>query len=159
MPDRVVAGCHGVGMTMTPPLAHVPIRSADALTDRWTMLLDPPVFGARSLWLTWLGADGRMLPVVIPVDDLPLVPHPALVTNLRDVHDSIVGEHLGGEGHLAMALCRPGDPRISADDDEWAEALRSALDDGQIDGSWSLHLAAGGGVVPLVPAPSWVWGR
>ena len=57
-------------MTMTPPLADVPIRSADALTDRWTMLLDPPVFGARSLWLSWLGADGRMLPVVIPVEDL-----------------------------------------------------------------------------------------
>ena len=32
-------------------------------------------------------------------------------------------------------------------------------DDGQIEGSWSLHLAAGGSVVPLVPAPSWVWGR
>ncbi|WP_324273626.1 hypothetical protein [Blastococcus brunescens] len=58
-----------------------------------------------------------------------------------------------------MALCRPGDPRITEDDDEWAEGLRSALDDGQIEGSWSLYLAAGGSVVPLVEAPSWVWSR
>jgi hypothetical protein len=146
-------------MTTTPPLANVPIRSADDLTRRWTALLSPPVFGMRSLWLSWVGTDGRMLPVVVPVDDLPVRPEPALVMGLRQVHDSILEEHLGGDGHLAMALCRPGQPEITEDDDEWAEALRSALDDGQIDGSWSLHLAAGGSVVPLVEAPSWTWAR
>src|SRR3712207_1094526 len=103
-------GCHGDGMTTTPPLADVPIRSADELTSRWTMLLNPPEFGARSLWLSWFGADGRMLPVVIPVDDLPVIPDPALVTSLRQVHDSIVEHHLDGDGHLTMALCRPGGP-------------------------------------------------
>ena len=146
-------------MTTTPPLADVPIRSADELTSRWTMLLDPPVFGAGSLWLSWFGDDGRMLPVVVPVDDIPLVPDPALLMGLQQVHDSIVEEHLHGEGHLAMALCRPGDPQITEDDDEWAEALRSMLDDGQIDGTWSLHLAAGGRVVSLAEAPSWIWSR
>ena len=146
-------------MTTTPPLADVPIRSADDLTSRWTALLNPPVFGARSLWLSWLATDGRMLPVVVPVDDLPLVPDPALVMGLRQVHDSILEEQLNGDGHLALALCRPGEPAITEDDDEWAEALRSALDDGQIDGSWSLHLGAGGSVVPLVEALSWVWSR
>ncbi len=144
-------------MTTTPPLADVPIRSADDLTRRWTALLNPPVFGARSLWLCWLTSDGRMLPVVVPVDDLPLVPEPAMVMGLRQVHDSIVEEQLGGDGHLALALCRPGEPRITEDDDEWAEALRSALDDGQIDGTWSLHLAAGGEVVPLVEAAPSRW--
>ena len=146
-------------MTTTPPLANVPIRSADDLTRRWTALLSPPVFGMRSLWLSWVGTDGRMLPVVVPVDDLPVRPEPALVMGLRQVHDSILEEQLGGDGHLALALCRPGEPAITEDDDEWAEALRSALDDGQIDGSWSLHLAAGGSVVPLVPAPAWCWRR
>jgi hypothetical protein len=143
----------------TTPLADVPIRSADELTNRWMMLLNPPVFGARSLWLSWFGSDHRMLPVVVPMDDLPLVPEPALVMGLRQVHDSILEEQLGGDGHLALALCRPGQPEITEDDDEWAEALRSALDDGQIDGSWSLHLGAGGSVVPLVEAPSCVWSR
>jgi hypothetical protein len=146
-------------MTMTPPLADVPIRSADELTSRWRMLLDPPVFGARSLWLSWFGTDGRMLPVVIPIDDLPVVPDPALVMSLRQAHDSILEEHLGGDGHLAMALCRPGTADVREDDDAWVDALGSALDDGQIDGSWSLHLGAGGRVAPLVEAPSWVWSR
>ncbi|MFD2093975.1 hypothetical protein [Blastococcus deserti] len=144
-------------MTTTPPLADLPIRSADDLTRRWTALLDPPVFGTRSLWLCWLDTTGRMLPVVVPVDDLPLLPDPALVMGLRQIHDSMLDEQLGGDGHLALALCRPGQPQITGDDDEWAEALRSALDDGQIDGSWSLHVAASGSVVPLVAAPEWRW--
>jgi hypothetical protein len=146
-------------MTTRPPLADAPIRSAADLTRRWTALLDPPVFGERSLWLCWLSTDGRMLPVIVPVDDLPPVPAPALLMGLRQVHDSILEEQLGGDGHLAMALCRPGQPGITEDDDEWAEALRATLDDGQIDGSWSLHLAAAGSVLPLVEAPSWTWSR
>ena len=52
----------GPGMT-TPPLAQVPVRSAAELTQRWADLLDPPVFAARSLWLSWLYEDGTALPV------------------------------------------------------------------------------------------------
>jgi hypothetical protein len=141
-------------MTTTPPLADVPIRSADELTRRWTLLLAPPVFGARSLWLSWIGTDGCMLPVVIPIDDLPELPDAGLLMGLRQVHDGVTEAHLDGEGHLAMALCRPGRPEITASDDEWTEEFRAMFDDGQIDGTWSLHLAAGGTVVPLVNLPA-----
>ena len=134
----------------TPSLAEVPIRSADELTTRWTVLLDPPVFGARSLWLMWIDDDGLMLPLVIPVDGIPSVPDRDVLGGLLDLHDAVAAEHLDGDGHLAMALCRPGRPEIIEDDDEWAEALHDRLDDGQIDGTWSLHLAAGGSVLPLV---------
>ena len=144
---------------MTPALADVPISSADELTNRWIVLLNPPVFGVRSLWLSWLGSDGRMLPIVIPIDDIPLVPEPAMLMGLRQMHDTVLEEHLDGNGHLAMSLCRPGGPRVRGDDELWIDALRSMLDDGQIDGSWSLHLGAGGEVTALVEAPSWVWSR
>jgi hypothetical protein len=133
-----------------PPLADVPIRSAADLTRRWMTVLDPPVFGARSLWLAWFGSDGRMLPVVVPVDDIPVVPDARMLHGLLELHDAVTAEHLAGEGHLAMALCRPGRPAITEADDEWAEALRDLLDDGQIDGTWSLHVAAAGAVMPIV---------
>ena len=133
----------------TPPLADVPIRSAAELTDRWTALLDPPTFGARSLWLMWLHDDGRPLPVIIPVEDLPAVPANGMLFGLLGIHDAVSDEHLDGGGHLAMALFRPGRPEITDDDDAWVDALSEVLDD-QIDGSWSLHLAAGGTVLPLV---------
>jgi hypothetical protein len=145
-------------MTTKPALADVPIRSTADLTARWTTLLDPPVFGARSLWLMWLDTDGRMLPVVIPVDDMPLVPDRVLTAGLLSVHEAVTEEHLRGDGHLALALCRPGRPEITGDDESWAEELRAALDD-VIDGTWSLHVAAAGSVSPLVAPPESAWSR
>ena len=141
------------GMT-TSPLADARIRSAADLTERWRLVLDPPVFAARSLWLTWFGTDGRQLPVVVPVEDLPALPDPALLVGLREVHGSVVDDQLGGSGHLSLALCRPGEPVITAEDDAWAEGLRSVLDDDRAAGTWSLHVAAAGSVLPLVEA----WG-
>ena len=134
----------------TSPVALAPVRSAEELTARWAFMLEPPVFGARALWLAWLHDDGRMLPIVIPVDDIPPVPDDGMLQGLLQLHDAVAEEHLAGEGHLAMALCRPGLPAITEDDEEWAAALHDLLDDGRIDGTWSLHLAAGGSVVPLV---------
>ncbi|WP_448609498.1 hypothetical protein [Geodermatophilus sp. URMC 60] len=135
----------------TPPLAEVPVRSAAELTQRWADLLDPPVFATRSLWLMWLTADGRSLPVVVPIEDLPAAPDPLTLRGLVDVHETLT------EGldvpHLAMVLCRPGHAVITADDDEWAEGLWLLLDD-VVEGGWSLHLAAGGRVVPVVGPPA-----
>ena len=141
-----------------PPLADAPIRSATDLTSRWAKVLDPPIFGARSLWLMWLGADGRMLPIVVPVDDVPPRPDEGLTAGLLQIHAGVVADHLDGEGHLALALCRPGRPQASQDDERWAARLHAALDD-QVDGTWSLHLAAGGRVSQLVAPPLSVWTR
>jgi hypothetical protein len=141
-----------------PPLADVPIRSAADLTSRWATVLDPPIFGARSLWLMWFGADGRMLPVVVPVDDVPAVPEESMAAGLLQIHAGVVAEHLDGEGHLALALCRPGRPQASQDDERWAARLHTALDD-ELDGTWSLHLAAGGRVSQLVAPPIRIWAR
>ncbi|MGY1884193.1 hypothetical protein ACI799_02660 [Blastococcus sp. SYSU DS0753] len=138
----------------TSPLADARIHSAADLTDRWRAVLDPVQFAGRRLWLTWFGTDGRQLPVVVPVDDLPPLPDPGLLVGLREVHGSVVDDQLGGRGHLALALCRAGDPAVTAEDDAWAEGLRSVLDDDGVAGTWSLHVAASGSVLPLVEA----WG-
>jgi hypothetical protein len=135
-----------------PPLADVPVRSAEELTRRWETLLDPPVFGARSLWLTWFD-DGLMLPVVIPVDDVPAVPDRELLANVATVCESVAESHVGGTSHVGLALCRPGRPTITKDDDAWVDGLREALDAAG-GGTWSLHLAAGGKVVPMVNLPA-----
>ncbi len=133
-----------------PPLTDAPVRTAAELTRRWQAVLEPPIFGARSLWLTWLD-DGHQLPVVIPVDDIPPRPARPMLTNLATVCASVSDEHVVGSSHLAMALCRPGQPEVTADDVAWAEGLRAAL--AAFDGTWSLHLAAGGSVVPMIDMP------
>ena len=140
----------------TIPLPEVPLRSALALTRRWVALLSTTVFGARSLWLAWVGTDGCMLPLVVPIDDLPDVPDAAVLDGLLQLHDTVVEARLGDGGHFALALCRPGQPDITEADEEWAEALRLRLDD-EYDGTWSLHVAAGGRVTPLVEPLEWAW--
>ncbi|NYJ08356.1 hypothetical protein [Petropleomorpha daqingensis] len=130
------------------PRPDVPVRSAAELTERWAGLLEPPIFRRRELWLAWFDQDGLMLPMVVPVDDVPLVPDLAMLDGLEQVNAGVIEEHLAGRGALAMALCRPGTPAVRDDDRVWADTLRAALD-----GRWSLHLAAGGRVTPLVEPP------
>ena len=132
------------------PLADVPVRTAEELTRRWEVLLDPPVFGARSLWLCWLD-DGLMLPVVIPVDDVPAVPDRLLLVNLAEVCESIIETHVAGVPHVAMALCRPGRATTTRDDEAWEAGLREAME--ATSATWSLHLAAAGEISPMVDLP------
>jgi hypothetical protein len=139
----------------SPELLQTPVRSAVELTARWSDLLEPPVFGTRELWLAWVGDDGLMLPLVTPIEDIPLRPERDLMPGLRGLHDTVAGLH-PTPVHLAMALCRPGPPTVIADDASWAEALRAEVGD-HLDGPWSLHLAAGGSVLPIVNPPRWGW--
>ena len=140
----------------TPALAEVPVRSALALTRRWVDLLQPPKFGARSLWLAWFDADGRQSPVLVPVDALPVTPDASMFDSLRVLNETVVQAQLGDDGHLAMALCRPGEAVVSDSDDEWVDALGEVFD-GLVGQTWSLHLAAGGRVEPLIGPPDSAW--
>jgi hypothetical protein len=143
-------------MTTTPALADVPVRSALALTRRWAALLQPQIFEARSLWLAWFDAEGRQSPLLMPVDNLPVSPDPSMFDGLRVLNGTVVQAQLGDDSHLAMALCRPGKAVVSESDDEWVAAL-SEVFDGLVGQTWSLHLAAGGRVEPLVEAPDNAW--
>jgi hypothetical protein len=139
----------------TPLLADVPVRSPLALTRRWASLLQPLVFDSRSLWLAWIGPDGRQSPVLLPVDDVPARPDLRLVSGLLGVHDEVAASLGSNDVLLAMALCRPGEPVETEDDTDWLCAFHEVLGV-ELDQAWSLHLAAGGRVEPLVEAQSFL---
>ena len=44
----------------------------------------------RTLWLSWIDADHRLLPVLVPVDDIPDTPDPKLLDNLSFVVKSVI---------------------------------------------------------------------
>jgi hypothetical protein len=136
----------------TPPLADVPVTTQRALRDRWADVLAPPVFGARSLWIMWLRPDGSALPTLVPIDELPRRFDTGAARGLVELAATISDDHSSGEGHVAFALCRPGHPVSTANDQGWAAGLHRAADRAGLR-SWSLHLAAGGGVVSLVQPP------
>jgi hypothetical protein len=139
----------------TPAIASVPVRSAAELTTRWRTLLEPPVFRARSLWLAWFDSEGRQSPVVVPVDDLPEAPDPGHYAGMRGLN-AAVAESQGPGCHIAMALCRPGRASVRDGDDAWVAGLAEVFD-ALTDQTWSLHLAAGGRVLPLVEPPASAW--
>lgn len=136
-----------------PELAEVPVLCADDVTGRWRVLLEPPTFDKRVLWLTWFSADGRQSPLVVPVADLPEWPDPGMFAGLATLNETVVSAQLGSGAHLAMALCRPGGSAVSDSDDAWVAALSEVFDD-LVDQTWSLHLGASGEVHPLVSPES-----
>lgn len=137
----------------TPRLTDVPVTTPQALCRRWAALLEPPVFAARSLWIMWLHEDGSTLPLVVPVDDLPPQFDEGDARGVLELATMVRDEQAGGTGHVAFALCRPGHATCTPGDQEWSDGLSRAASGAGLD-SWSLHLAAGGTVVPLV-APPW----
>lgn len=142
----------------TTPLPEVPVLSPLELTARWSdLLMNPPRFSMRSVWLAWMDPDGLMLPLLCPIDELPDDPDPRAVDGMLGLHQAVIGVSGLGRAHLALALSRPGPPEVTAGDVAWCEALRVGLGEA-VDGSWSLHLAASGTVTPLVNPPAWAWG-
>ncbi|MEU2348718.1 hypothetical protein [Modestobacter sp. NPDC049651] len=138
----------------TTPLPEVPVRSPGELTRRWEQLLTPPAPATRQLWVAWFDADGLMCPLVVPVDDLPVAADPALVPGLLALHEAVTGRPGFAEGHVAFALRRPGTALVGDDDLRWGDLLADEVAD-HLDGTWSLHVAAGGGVTPVTGSSSW----
>jgi hypothetical protein len=141
----------------SPRPAAVPVTTPRALRRRWADVLEPPSAGTRSLCLMWLHADGTALPLVVPVDHVPREAGPDTLARLVEVGVRLRDEHTGRTGHVAAALSRPGHATCTPNDRRWADELGPAAAAGGLT-DWSLHLAAGGEVVPLV-APPWPAGE
>lgn len=141
----------------TRPHPTVPVTSADELTERWRALLHldgPP--SRRTLFMTWLRRDGTMVPLLMPVEDVPLEPDRASLGNLDTLH-ATVAETEGvepGELHLALLLERHGPAGLSPDDHAWCSAVEALLRD-RADLDCSLHVGNGRTAVPVLPRQSW----
>lgn len=113
----------GAGTTLSAMTdADLPVRSDADLLERWRLLMGPGGFARRSLWLLWFDAAGRQSPVVVPIDDVPARPEPAMLDGLMAVAGGVLAEHAPG-GCVAMALSRPGPAGATSDDLAWGRAL------------------------------------
>ena len=138
----------------TRPHPDIPVTSDAELTERWSDLLHlggPP--SQRRLHLSWLRPDGMMVPLLIPVEELPVEPDRAAISALAQLH-ATVAESEGAGLHLAMCLERPGPATPTPDDAAWCAAIESIVRvrDGL---DCSLHLFDGRTAVPLLPRLSW----
>lgn len=127
-PARRQAG----GMTSDLADAHArPITSLDDLTLLWRALMGTGGFGRRSLWVVFLESGGVPSQVVMPIDDVPVLPGPAEVDGLRHVLEEL------GMPPVVLLLSRPGPAREQESDRRWSEALAPLT-------PWPVHLATAG---------------
>lgn len=101
----------------------------------WQELMGPEGFGQRSLWLMFLDPDGYAAKVLVPIDDIPLEPDPAIIGNLQE----IVAQLDANIASVPMLLSRPGRSAMTAADRRWARALREDAPPEFL--RWPVHLA------------------
>lgn len=114
-------------MESIPPLRSPdrtpPIRTADDLYRQWCAMMGPLGFAARSLWILLLEPDGRPLPVLPRIEELPGLPQRRTLRNLITICDRVMAQEVGEGGRVAMLLSRPGASRLTTSDQAWAEGL------------------------------------
>lgn len=141
----------------TRPSPDVRTATDAELTERWAALLQldgPPV--RRSLWLTWLRRDGTMVPLLMPIDEVPLEPDREVLGNLALMHETVAEtEDVDpAELHLAMLLERRGPAGLSPDDHAWSSAVEAVLRD-RAGLDCSLYVGNGRTAVCVLPRLRW----
>ncbi len=145
-------------MTTAPDLT-APVRSDAHLLEHWATLLQLGGFRTpvrRTLHLMWLRPDGTPVPLLIPVDDLPLEADLVAIGNLQAVHGVIAeSERLDpADLHLALCLERRGPAYETPEDASWAAAIEAIVRRSQgLD--CSLHLHDGRTIVSVLRRPVW----
>lgn len=141
----------------TRPSPTVPVTNDAELTERWRSLLQldgPPL--RRTLFLAWLRRDGTMVPLLVPVDDVPLEPDRVALTNLLVLHET-VAENEGVDPddlHLALLLERRGPAGLSPEDHAWSAAVEAIVRD-RAGVDCSMHVGNGRTAVPVLPRQRW----
>ncbi len=128
---------------MKKPLETV-IRSDGDLAELWSSLMGSGEVELRSLWLILLDSAGRVLPTIVPIDDVPGRPERRLMHGLGQIVSQLSHDL---EASVAFVLSRPGPARVTADDRHWAQALR-ALPGGR---RWPVHLATADRIQVFAP--------
>ena len=88
-----------------PEVPGRPLRDDATLLGAVLPFVDGARAGAPSVWVFLLDADDRMLPVVLPLADLPLQADPVLVRQLMVAMSDILAHH-APTGAVVLAFVR-----------------------------------------------------
>jgi hypothetical protein len=105
---------------MTSPLRvedAAPVTTVEEARERVADLVGHAI--SHQLWFMLLDADGRQLPLLIPVDGIPLRPEPGSAAVMAATLNDVLAEHAPG-GSVILTLERPGTAALTAPDQAWA---------------------------------------
>lgn len=122
----------------TPSLGEVtdlPIHSQADLDRLWRALMGDLGFSHRRLWVLLVCDDGRPIPHVVQIDEIPETPGDDDLVRLLEMC-----QHLDDEAGVAVLLSRPGRDGLTATDKAWGAALLAAARATGVS-CWPLHVA------------------
>ncbi|CCH87960.1 protein of unknown function [Modestobacter italicus] len=129
----------------------VPIASAAELSLWWAEVLSGDHHPGATLAMLWLDSLGHRIGRCLRITGVA-DPDLRAAQAVLQVHRAVTADGVD-DGHVAFALSRPGGADVTAADEEWADVLDALLVD-RDEGTWSLHLAAGGWITPVVHPPA-----
>jgi len=124
---------------MTTNLNELQVRTPGDLETLWRLVMGPTGPGLRSLWMVLLDDDGWVRPVIVPIDDMPVEPDPAMTAGLARILAEV--KDLGDP---ALLLSRPGHSGMTDADRRWGRALAPLT-------RWPVHLYTPSGVRVFAP--------
>lgn len=125
-----------------------PIRTQADVWRHWRTLMGPLGFSERLLWIQFLHADGRVVPVLQQITELPRLPEPRLVDNLMGIFERVCADL--GVGSVALLMSRPGPAGITAAERSWARHLVDAALAAEV-AMWPVHVANDYELVAVTP--------
>lgn len=108
----------------TPDAVGRTVESADEALALLLGLVGRDRSGPPALWFVLLDADDRVLPVVLPIPEVPLVADPVVAANLLHVLASVL-EHDAPGGSLLVAYVRRGGGDRGAFEGGWSRVLQA----------------------------------
>ena len=96
-----------------------PLTTPAAVLAHVTELVGPAL--RRQCWLLFTDSDSRPLPIVVPIDGLPVDPDPHEIARFLEALGEIV-ETAGARG-IIVAWERPGGPDVAMQESDWMVAL------------------------------------
>lgn len=129
---------------MNKPMESV-VTDEASLYELWQTLIGPGGFARRSIWMVFFEPDGRTIPSIQAIDEIPILPVRQFVENLEGIVEQLMEGD--GVGSAAFLLSRPGSINMSSGDRIWARALQNLC---RI-GGWPLHLATCGTIRVFAP--------
>jgi hypothetical protein len=112
-------------MKLTPAqAAEEPLFTEADMKRRIEELIAPAIHNGQ-LWILFLDARRRQLPLMVPIEDMPAVPTPDDVASLVNV----LGELRSEYDSVILVMERLGTDAVATVDRRWAAALRTAAAD------------------------------
>ena len=103
-----------------------PIRSQLDLHTHWRALLGPLGFGKRTLWLMFVGPDGRMDGALTQIDHVPERPSQRLLDQLLHTCGQILEQDLPARTRVGFLRSRRGWGRVDEVEVGWGAGVVEA---------------------------------